>query len=220
MDTLELTQEVSQIETANGNEANQLSELAKQETYQIVFETSRDIDLTKAIKAVFKTAKKILNGGTWNVTGKQGGTVKTSKNPDEVKAALTEAKGKNKTAHPILSQVTNIKVESKANLDSFESEDEFEAEVEDVVQLSKYIVAFAGAAKVAQKLMSDGEDPMSIKEYTFGLNLSADTKIESETDVSLNIWRATLKQKLTMGYQKHMGLEINCTIVPAVSLNE
>ena len=86
------------------------------------------------------------------------------------------------------------------------------------VQLSNYIIAFAGAAKVAQKLMSDGEDPMTIKEYTFKVNITADLDINSQTDVALNIWRMSIKQKLTMDYKEHMGIDVTCTIVPAATL--
>lgn len=87
-----------------------------------------------------------------------------------------------------------------------------------VAQLSSYIVAFAGAAKVAQQAMSSGADPMTIKEYGFKINITADSEIKSETDVGLNIWRVSLKEKLTMDYKSHMGIDISCTIVPAATL--
>ncbi|KIL35170.1 hypothetical protein SD71_16225 [Cohnella kolymensis] len=86
------------------------------------------------------------------------------------------------------------------------------------LQLSGAIVAFAGAAKVAQKLMSDGEDPMTIREYTFTANLATDITINNQLDVGLNISRLTLKDKLTIDYKEHWGLEVKCTIVPSASL--
>ena len=88
----------------------------------------------------------------------------------------------------------------------------------DVVQLSTYIVAFAGAARAAQALMSSGTDPMTIKEYGFKINITADFEAKSETDVGLNIWRVSLKEKLTLDYKEHMGIDITCTIVPAATL--
>ena len=86
------------------------------------------------------------------------------------------------------------------------------------VQLSGYIVAFAGAARVAQAAMSSGTDPMTIKEYVFEVNITADFDVTSETDVGLNIWRLSIKQKLTMDYKSHWGITVKCTIVPAATL--
>ncbi len=86
------------------------------------------------------------------------------------------------------------------------------------VQLSAYIIAFAGAARVAQKLMSSGEDPMTIAEYDFKINITSDFHLNSETDVSLNIWRVSLKEKLTLDYKEHMGITVNCIIKPAAVL--
>ena len=86
------------------------------------------------------------------------------------------------------------------------------------VELSTYIVAFAGAARVAQKIMSTGEDPMTIAEYTFEINITADFEAKSETELKLNIWRVNLQQKLTLDYKSHMGITIKCTIKPAAVL--
>lgn len=88
----------------------------------------------------------------------------------------------------------------------------------DAVQLSSYIIAFAGAARAAQVVMSSGTDPMTIKEYVFKINITADMESKSETDVGLNIWRVSLKEKLTLDYKSHMGIDISCTIVPAATL--
>ena len=85
-------------------------------------------------------------------------------------------------------------------------------------QLSAYIIAFAGAARVAQVAMSSGTDPMTIKEYMFEINITADFDVTSETDVSLNIWRLSIKQKLTMDFKSHWGITVKCTIVPAATL--
>jgi hypothetical protein len=84
--------------------------------------------------------------------------------------------------------------------------------------LSGYIVAFAGAARVAQAAMTTPTDPMTIKEYTFKINITADFQITSVTDVSLNIWRLSISEKLTMDYKEHMGIDVSCTIVPAAVL--
>jgi outer membrane protein W len=85
-------------------------------------------------------------------------------------------------------------------------------------QLSTYIIAFAGAARTAQRLMSSGMDPMTIAEFYFEVNLTTDFEIKSETDVSLNIWRMSIKEKLTLDYKEHMGLTVKCTIKPAAVL--
>lgn len=88
----------------------------------------------------------------------------------------------------------------------------------DPIALSGYIVAFAGAARTAQAVMSSGMDPMTIKEYTFKVNITTDFDVKSETDVDLNIWRMSIKQKMTLDYKSHMGLEVSCTIVPSAVL--
>ena len=59
---------------------------------------------------------------------------------------------------------------------------------------------------------------MTIKEYKFKVNITADSEVKSETDVGLNVWRVSLKEKLTMDYKDHMGIEVDCTIVPAATL--
>lgn len=82
------------------------------------------------------------------------------------------------------------------------------------IELSGYITAMAVSARVAQAVMSAGADPMSIKEFSFKVNISADFGINSQTDVSLNIWRLSIKEKLTIDYKTHWGIEIACTMVP------
>jgi hypothetical protein len=87
--------------------------------------------------------------------------------------------------------------------------------MQSAAQLSHYIIAFAGAARTAQKLMSTGMDPMTIAEYYFEVNITSDFELKSETDVSLNIWRMSIKEKLTLDYKEHMGVTVKCTIKPA-----
>ncbi|MEG8948119.1 hypothetical protein [Rosettibacter firmus] len=86
------------------------------------------------------------------------------------------------------------------------------------VELSVYIVSMAASARAAQAIMSTGADPMAIKEFTFKVNISADFSVQSETNISLNIWRLSIKEKITVDYKSHWGLEISCTIVPVVTL--
>ncbi len=86
------------------------------------------------------------------------------------------------------------------------------------VLLSGYIVAFAGAARVAQAAMSTGTDPMTIAEYKFTINISADFDASSETDVSLNIWRVSVKEKITVEYKNHWGIEVSCLIKPSYTI--
>ncbi len=81
--------------------------------------------------------------------------------------------------------------------------------------LSGYIIAFAGAARVAQAAMSSGADPMTIAQYTFEINITADFEVGSETDVKVNIWRFNLNQKVTTDYKDHWGITVKCTIKPA-----
>ncbi|NOK21891.1 MULTISPECIES: hypothetical protein [Corallococcus] len=90
--------------------------------------------------------------------------------------------------------------------------------MQSAAQLSSYIIAFAGAARTAQRLMSSGMDPMTIAEYYFEVNLTSDFEIKSETDVALNVWRMSIKEKLTLDYKEHMGLTVKCTIKPAAVL--
>ncbi|WNG17565.1 hypothetical protein [Cystobacter fuscus] len=90
--------------------------------------------------------------------------------------------------------------------------------MQSAAQLSTYIIAFAGAARTAQRLMSSGMDPMTIAEYYFEVNLTADFEVKSETEVSLNIWRMNIKEKLTLDYKEHMGITVKCTIKPAAVL--
>ena len=87
--------------------------------------------------------------------------------------------------------------------------------VASAAELSTYIVAFAGAARAAQAVMSTGTDPMTIAEYTFEINITADFDISSETNVKLNLWRVNLNQKITMDYKSHWGITVKCTIKPA-----
>lgn len=82
-------------------------------------------------------------------------------------------------------------------------------------QLSHYIIAFAGAARTAQKIMSTGMDPMTIAEYSFEVNITSDLEVKSETDVSLNVWRMSIHEKLTLDYKDHMGITVKCLIKPA-----
>lgn len=82
------------------------------------------------------------------------------------------------------------------------------------VELSGYITAMAVSARVAQGIMSTGTDPMTIQEFRFKANLASEFSVQSETDISLNIWRLSIKEKITIGYKSEWGLEIECKIVP------
>ena len=90
--------------------------------------------------------------------------------------------------------------------------------VASAAELSTYIVAFAGAARAAQAIMSSGQDPMTIAEYRFKVNISADFSVETSTDVKLNIWRINLNTKVTTDYKSHWGVEVECLIKPAAVL--
>lgn len=85
------------------------------------------------------------------------------------------------------------------------------------LQMSALIAALAGSARVAQAIMSTGSDPMQIREFTFKVNLTTDWRAESATDISLDFWRISLKEKITIEYKEHWGLEVECKIVPVVS---
>ncbi len=92
------------------------------------------------------------------------------------------------------------------------------AAVISAVQMSGYITAMAASARVAQSLLSSGPDPMTIKEFKFDVNLSTDFDIQSQTDVTLKIWRLSITEKITVDYKNHWGLTISCTIVPTVTI--
>jgi hypothetical protein len=82
------------------------------------------------------------------------------------------------------------------------------------VELSGYITAMATSARVAQAVLSAGTDPMTVAEFKFKVNIAADFGIKSETDVSANIWVLSIKEKLTIDYKSHWGLDIECRIIP------
>jgi hypothetical protein len=86
------------------------------------------------------------------------------------------------------------------------------------VELSGYITAMAASARAAQLVMSTGSDPMVISEFRFKVNISAEFSVSSETNIGLNIWRLSLKEKITIGYKSEWGVEIECKIIPVVSL--
>lgn len=86
--------------------------------------------------------------------------------------------------------------------------------VANVVELSGYITAMAVSARVAQAVLSAGTDPMTVREFKFKVNISADFSVKSETDIGLNIWILSIKEKLTIDYKEHWGLEVEATIVP------
>lgn len=85
-------------------------------------------------------------------------------------------------------------------------------------ELSTYIIAFAGAARTAQAVMSTGLDPMTIAEYKFTVNITADFTIDTSTDVKLNIWRINMNTKVTTEYKSHWGIEVQCLIKPSAVL--
>lgn len=91
--------------------------------------------------------------------------------------------------------------------------------VANVAELSAYITSMAASARVAQAVMSSGADPMTIERFRFKVNISAEFSVTSETDVSLKIWRLNIKEKLTIGYKSEWGLEVECNIIPTVTLD-
>ena len=82
------------------------------------------------------------------------------------------------------------------------------------VALSGFITAMAASARIAQAVLSAGTDPMTVREFKFKVNISADFNVTSETDIGLNVWVLSIKEKLTIDYKSHWGLEIDCAIVP------
>lgn len=85
--------------------------------------------------------------------------------------------------------------------------------------LASTIIAAAASARAAQAVMSTGADPMAIKEFSFEVNITADTEFKSETDIELNIWRVSLKEKLTFDFKDHWGITVKATLVPVYTLN-
>ncbi|MFT3767139.1 MAG: hypothetical protein QM820_16705 [Minicystis sp.] len=91
--------------------------------------------------------------------------------------------------------------------------------VASTAELSTYIIGLAGAARVAQATLSSGTDPMTIQEYRFKANISSSFSVNSETSVGLNIWRLSIQEKITIGYKAEWGLEVECKIVPTVTIS-
>lgn len=90
--------------------------------------------------------------------------------------------------------------------------------VANALELSTYVISMATAARAAQAVMSSGEDPMTIAEFRFKANISAEFTLQSELEASLSIWRLSLKEKLTIGYKSEWGIEIECKIIPSVQI--
>jgi hypothetical protein len=88
----------------------------------------------------------------------------------------------------------------------------------DANNLSKYIVAFAGAARSAQEQLSTTAQPMEIKEYRFKVSLAADIDATSDRDISLKVTSLSLHDKLVTDYKEHLGIQLECTLVPAPHL--
>ena len=86
--------------------------------------------------------------------------------------------------------------------------------VANALELSGYITAMAASARIAQAVLSAGTDPMTVREFKFKVNISADFGVKSETDVALNVWILSIKEKLTIDYKSHWGLDVDFTIVP------
>ncbi len=84
--------------------------------------------------------------------------------------------------------------------------------------LSSYILSFAGAAQAAQELMSTQRQPMTIKEYRFKVNISADFHTKEEGDVGLNIWDLSMKDKLFLDYKEELGIVVECTLAPMLTV--
>jgi hypothetical protein len=82
------------------------------------------------------------------------------------------------------------------------------------IELSGYITAMAVSARAAQAILSAGTDPMTVEEFRFKVNIAAEFSVESETDIGLNIWVLSIKEKITVQYKSEWGLEIECSIIP------
>jgi hypothetical protein len=86
------------------------------------------------------------------------------------------------------------------------------------IELSGYITAMAVSARAAQAILSAGTDPMTVQEFRFKVNIAAEFSVESETDIGLNIWVLSIREKITVQYKSEWGLEIECKIVPTFEL--
>jgi hypothetical protein len=82
------------------------------------------------------------------------------------------------------------------------------------IELSGYITAMAVSARAAQAILSAGTDPMTVEEFRFKVNIAAEFSVQSETDIGLNIWVLSIKEKITVQYKSEWGLEIECRIIP------
>lgn len=91
--------------------------------------------------------------------------------------------------------------------------------VVETLELSTYIIAFAGAAKAAQLVLSDGSDPMTISEYTFEIEITSSIEVASQTELKLNIWRLSLTETITVNMNNSWKINVGCKIVPTVTLN-
>jgi hypothetical protein len=91
---------------------------------------------------------------------------------------------------------------------------------ESSIKLSEYIVSLAAAARAAQVVLSSNEDPMTIMEYTFDVELKSSLDVKRETEATLNIWRLTLTETLAVDMKNASSLTIGCRIAPTVMLGK
>ena len=87
----------------------------------------------------------------------------------------------------------------------------------DPVELSSYIVAFAGAAGTAQQLMSTGTQPMQIQKYYFSIGITASFAVNNSTDVSMTVFGVSVADKLNVEFNSSTLINVSCTIVPLVN---
>ena len=66
------------------------------------------------------------------------------------------------------------------------------------ITLSEYIVSLAAITRADQVILSSSEDPMSLMEYTFDVELKPSRGVKSGTEATFNIWRLTLTETLTV----------------------
>jgi hypothetical protein len=83
--------------------------------------------------------------------------------------------------------------------------------------LSSYIVSFANAAAKAQQALSRQDEPMTIKQYRFKVNITADFEAKPDGEVSVKVAHMDMKDKLFFDYKESMGIELECTIGPGIA---
>lgn len=91
--------------------------------------------------------------------------------------------------------------------------------MQETTSIAKEIVAFALAARTAQETLSTQSDPMVIKQFRFLIKYQNATTFSGSSDIGFTYWRVSVKAHLAYEEKSTSNFELECIIVPVVTLN-